>query len=75
MNMKHTTKALLIHLALHAFPQKMDMKGMKHKCFSSLSFHVELTSSQQRMMAKDTTHTTEKYFWGMYFLKIMPCEF
>lgn len=51
--MKHTTKALLIHFLLHAFPQKMLIKGMKHGCFSSLSFYVVLTTSQQGMMPKD----------------------
>lgn len=47
---------------------------MKHECFSSLSFYVELTSLQQRMMPKDITHTTKKkkkkkHFCGIYFRK------
>lgn len=42
MNMKPYNKdTLLIHLALHAFPSEDGYKGMKHKCYSSHSFHTE----------------------------------
>lgn len=62
-------------LSTSCLPSEDDYKGMKHKCFSSLSFYMELTSSQQRMMPKDVTQTTKKHFWGMHFLKIMLSEF
>ena len=69
--MKHTTKALPNSLSTSRLPSEDGYKGMKHECFSSFSFYVKLTSSQQRIMPKDVMHTTKRKK-KTHFLKIVP---
>lgn len=47
MNKKNTTKAPLIHLELHAFPQRM-LKRDENKCLSSSSVLCGATENEAR---------------------------